>query len=80
MEATGMSDWKYADWDRLLQRLLLGLIWPPAAFSLVCDIVVGLLFLQAGLAANARSPHPHPEYRKRWIQLYFGKSATRSVR
>jgi hypothetical protein len=49
-------------------------------FSLVCDVVIGLISLDQGLAANDESPHPHPEYRKRWTQLYWGKSATRGIR
>ncbi len=69
-----LPDWKWVDWRSLMGRFLLGLFWWPSMFLLVSDIVFGLIFLQFGMGANARSACPHPQYRKRWTQLYFGSS------
>jgi len=75
-----MPDWKYVDWSALQERFLIGIIWWPTMFSLVCDIVIGLLVLQYSLAVDADSPQPHPQYRKRWTELYYGKNSRRGIR
>jgi hypothetical protein len=75
-----MPDWRYVDRQRLLERFALGLVWPPTMLSLVFDIVIGMLFLKHGLAANDGSAHPHPNYRARWTQLYFGKRSRPGTR
>ncbi len=57
---------------KLFIKGVIGLVlWWPLFLRVIFEVVLGFWFMRLGVMRNAKSKAPHPNYKKRYIELYF---------